>query len=61
VGDSGGGEALGVAAVAHELALQGADLLVKQVVGLVNKADEGVGYYGGVGVVEPGRVEFTVG
>ena len=47
-GDSGGGELLGVAAAFDEVALEGDELLVEQVVGLVDQAEECVGNDGRV-------------
>jgi hypothetical protein len=58
---AGGGELLGVAALLDEGLLEGGELLVEQVVGLVNEADDGVGAHGGVGVLEPAGVEGVQG
>ena len=49
-------QSLAVAAIPDELPLQTGDLPVQQVVGLVDQADEGVGDYSRVGVVDPGGV-----
>ncbi len=57
MGDSGGGELFGDAAAFDEVALQADELLVEQVVGLVDQADQRVGddrrfFMGEVGLVE---------
>jgi hypothetical protein len=60
-GESCGGQLFGVAALLDERLLERADLLVEQVVGLVNQADDGVGADAGLGLVEPGGVEGMKG
>ena len=56
-GKAGGGKLLAVAAVRDEGFFEGGNLLVKEVIGLVDKADGGVGPHGGGGVFEPVGVE----
>lgn len=56
-GEAGGGQLLGVAAVFDEGALESADLLVEEVVGLVNEAEGGIGPDRRVFVVQPAGVE----
>ena len=58
VSEAGGGELLAVAAAFDEGGFQRGDLLVEEVVGLVNEADEGVGADGRGGVLQPGGVEL---
>jgi hypothetical protein len=57
VGEPCGGELLGVAARLHEGAFQGGDLLVEQIIGLVDQANDGVGADGRLGVLQPRGVE----
>lgn len=52
-----GGELFGIAAVLDESAFEGRDLLVEQVVGLVDQADDGIGTDDGVIVFEPWGVK----
>ena len=59
-----GGELLGVAAAFDEGLLEGVDLLVEQVVGLVDQADHGIRPHSGFSVFQPRGVErpaFWVG
>ena len=56
--EAGGGEGFGVAAALDEGLFQGGDLLVEEVVGLVDQADEGVGGEHGIGLVEPWTVDL---
>ena len=58
VAEAGGGEGFGVAAALDEGLLHGGDLLVEEVVGLVDQADEGVGGADGVGLIEPRSVDL---
>jgi len=57
-GDAGGGELLRKAAAFDEGLLQADELLVEQVVGLMDEANQGVGHDGGVFVLDVGCVEF---
>ncbi len=55
--EAGCGELFAVAAVLDNGALQGHDLLIQQVIGLVDQADERVGYDPGVLVFQPGSIQ----
>jgi hypothetical protein len=59
--DSRRSQTFSVAALLDELTLQPCNLAVKQVVGLVDQADNGVGHHGWVGVVEPRTVTPLIG
>jgi hypothetical protein len=48
-----GRELFGVTAALDQGGLQRGNLAVKQVVGLVEEADQGIGPHGGIGVLEP--------
>ena len=56
-GEAGAGHAFAQAAFLEKIALQAPELLVKQVVGLVNQADEDVSHYMARTAVD----EFTIG
>ena len=50
---TGGGQFFAVATFLDEIAFQRGDLLIKQVVGLMNQADDGIGDHGGIAVGKP--------
>src|SRR5579884_4070247 len=52
-----GSKLLAVAATANKLLFQRGNLLVEQVVGLVNQANQGIGAHRGIGMLEPRSVE----
>jgi len=55
------GELFAVAAALNELFFQGFQLTVKEIIGLVDEADQGIGDDGGVGGFEPPGVEGGMG
>jgi hypothetical protein len=56
-----GGQLLAVAAPVNEIPFERVDLLVEQVIGLVDQANNCIRDHGGIGVVEPAVVSAAIG